>query len=187
MGAVRIIQVQNRRLGVQIGSTLACDMLLVAFDLRRAVHVAFDQHRGRIATEFECSRVKQRTSGNEFLRLPDVGNDWLNRLLGACGHSRQRHGGTEELYEVAPRNFGQPLGCALGKLAVHLLLELRIVVEFLQAAPEHGSCSYAVARLDLHQLIFLVLAGTNFLAVRLVLIFHFAFFLLSELQSYITA
>ena len=148
-------------------------MLVVAFDLSGTVHMAFDQDRAGVSAQSESRGVEHRPAGNHLFRLAHIRNDRLQRLLGAGGHAGQRQRSAHQLQEAAPRNRIQPLRRALGKLAVHHLLKLGAAGEFFQAAPVFRAFGLGDARAGGLQVELALLAGTNFLAVRFVSLFHF--------------
>ena len=67
------------------------EMIRVAFDFCWPPLVASNDHSLRIAAESRSGREVKRVSGNQFLRLFHVRNNFFDWLLGARTQSRQRH------------------------------------------------------------------------------------------------
>ena len=133
--AVRVVHAENRGLREDVGAAEAGRMLVVAFDFGGTSEMAFNQHRAGVSTQRHSGRVKPRAAGNDFFRLPDVGDDRLQRQLGATGHAGERQGSAHQLQKSAAGDGVDPFRCALGEFAVQHFLELGRAGEFLQAAP----------------------------------------------------
>ena len=111
-------------------------MQRVAFDFRRPSFVAFDQKSCGDAANGHRRRVKQRSSRDQVLRLPDVRNDLLWRLSRTCSHARERHRRTHQLEERAPRDrIGNRFNLRR-KLVVQTLLKSGIAGAFFERAPK---------------------------------------------------
>ena len=174
LGAVGIVHVENGSLREYVGAALARRMFVVAFDLRRTIHVAFNQQRSRISAEGESGGVKKRPPGNDIFGLFDVRDDRFEGLAGAGGHARESERRTHQLKKPAPRDGVNPFGSAFRKLAVHHFLEFGLAREFFQAAPEFRRILLLDVRAQLHQIEFVLLAGTNCFFVRLAVLFFVA-------------
>ena len=142
-------------------------MLVVALDLDWPVHMALHQQRRCVPAQRERRGIKQRTPRNEFFRLANVRDNRLERLTGAGGHPRQRHGRTHQFEKAAARNRVRPLRRTLGKFAMHHFPELSAAGKFFQAAPEFRTILLLDVRAHLHKIKLVLFAGTNFLAMRL--------------------
>jgi hypothetical protein len=151
--AVGIVERQDRGLGDRVGRAEARGVLRVAFDLRRPPHVALGEHRLEIAEHRHRRGEEQRPAGEDLLRLLDVGDDLLERLLGAGGEAGERQRGARELQEVAAREalacrvvaLGGPLGRMAWELALQHLFELRRRGKLFEAAPELRALGVAQA------------------------------------------
>ena len=87
---VRVVEVEHRRLHDRIGGAPAGRMLLVAFDLGRAAHMALRQNTKAVSQIRSGGREKERFAGNDVLGLPDVGHHLLRWLLVAGHEASQR-------------------------------------------------------------------------------------------------
>ncbi len=135
LGAVRVVEAQNRGLRQGIGGPEACGMLRIAFNLGRPPHVALDQDRhGHTADRNRAGKV-ERPPGHQFFRLAHVGHELFGRLLRAGTDPGKRQGSAHELEEVPPARRVVPLGRLLWELAVQVLAELLGVGELAEAAP----------------------------------------------------
>src|SRR5439155_14109581 len=108
-------------------------------NLRRPVEVAFDQQRTCVSAESESSGKEQRAPRNDFCRLAHVGDNRLERLLGAGAHSCKRQRSPHQPQKTAARNRIQPLGSALRKFAVHRLAKFFAAGKLFQATPVFGT------------------------------------------------
>ncbi len=86
LGAVGIVEIEQRSLRVHVGAAEARGMLRIAFNLGRTEQVAFDQNRRRVAVERKRGRVVHRAAGNDVLRLLHVRHD-LGESASWCSRS----------------------------------------------------------------------------------------------------
>ena len=151
--AIGVVQRQQRRLRVEIGRAKASRMIGVAFGLRGASFVAFDQQARGDAAERHGRREEQRTAGDFFFGLANVRDDQLIGLNRAGrAHAGQRQRRTHQLEERTTADRIDPLGGVLGELAMEVLLELRRIGERLEAAPVLLAPGAAHARANLGQI-----------------------------------
>ena len=133
--AIRIVKREHRTLREQVGCALARGMIGIAFDLRRPAFVAFDQQARADAAVRHRGREKQRLAGNFFFGLADVRDDQFLRLHRARGDAGQRHRRAHQLQEVAAADRIEPLRGVARELAMQVVLELRRLGDFVEAAP----------------------------------------------------
>ncbi len=131
-----VVEGEHGGLGVGIGRAEARRMVRVPLDLGRPPLVALGEHAGRVAGVGQRGREVEGLAGDQLLGLADVGDDVLERLLGAAGEPGEGERGAGELEEAAARHAGRPLRREAGELAVDELLELGGLGELVEAAPE---------------------------------------------------
>src|ERR1051325_9004964 len=135
LGAIGIIQTENRGLRKQISRATACRMIFVAFDLCRSTFVAFDDQ--------SCGKSSQRhrggeigwPSGNEFFRLSDVRRDVFRRLSSTGSNTRKSKRSAHQLQESPASGRIVPLSSILGELAMKYFLEFICLGELFEASP----------------------------------------------------
>ncbi len=161
LGALRIVEGEDRGLVEDVRGAEAGRVIRVALDLRRPSHVALGEDAARVAAAGERRGEEERPAGDDVLRLLHVGDDRLGRLLGAAGQTRERERRAQELEEaaagdtVAPFDgINQLLGRLRGearKLAMQEILELGRPGELVEAAPELGPALLAQPCADLFE------------------------------------
>ncbi len=163
--AIGIVEIEDRRLGDEVGGAAAGGVLRVAFDLGGAVLVALHEETQRFAATARDGGEVLADPGDRVLGRPRVWKDLLDRTTDAAFEPEQRGDRGAELHEAATverdlveRAFrasggGEDVGggadahrelgflCVLKRLGRALLL---------QAAPEDGSAGLVgLRRLDL--------------------------------------
>jgi hypothetical protein len=134
--AIGVVQRQHRGLRIQIGRAEAAGVIGIAFDLRRAPLVAFDEQPGRHAAERHRGRVVLRSTRDLVFRLPHVRHDQLGGLRRARGpDAGQRERRAHQLEKGSPADRVEPLRRVLRKFAVEVFLELRCIGHGLETAP----------------------------------------------------
>src|SRR5579871_523603 len=98
-------------------------MKIVAFDLGRAAHVAFDQDGAGVSAERERGRVILGAAGDDVFGLANVRNDGFFRELDASRHAGEAERSAHDLEESAARDRVEPFGGVLRELAVQGFLE----------------------------------------------------------------
>lgn len=114
--AVRIVEIENRRLREAVGSAQAGGMLGIALHFDRPAHVALRQQAEAVAAKRHGGGVEQRPARNHFLGRLHIGHDLLGRLPRAGGQARQGKGRAHQPEEVAAGDR-VPLGCGEIELA----------------------------------------------------------------------
>src|SRR4029077_19275099 len=117
LGAIGIVEIEDRRLREDVGGAEAGGVIGVALDLGWPPHVAFDQNRLRVAAKRNRAREEERATRNDVLGLFDVRNDFFGRLLRAGRDARERERRGHELQELAAALRVVPLGGLFRKLA----------------------------------------------------------------------
>ena len=136
--AVRIVQIQQRRLRKRIRLALRHRVLRIALQLDRPERIRLHQHRNRARRERIRRRKVHRLAENQVLGLLDVREDRLVRLLRATRQSSQRQRSAHHLQEPAPAHRIDPLvrSSLPWELLAHQLLELRRIRQLIQVLPE---------------------------------------------------
>jgi hypothetical protein len=117
-------------------------MVRVALHLRRSTGVALDEYPACVAVQFKGAGEVKRLAGDEFFWLVDVRDDLFWRLTGASGQARERKRGAGKLKESASIDALRPDGSLLGKLPMKDFVEVGIVLQLFETAPELASrCS----------------------------------------------
>ena len=132
---VRVIQIEHGGLGNGVGGAQARGMFGVPFNFGRTPHVALDQYGLRHTAQGNGAREKERTAGDEFLRLPDVRNDRFRRLFDTRAHAGQRQRRAHQFEEIPAAFRIVPLGGLFRKLPVQVFAELRRISQLAEAPP----------------------------------------------------
>ena len=133
--AVGIVQVQHLCCQHGRGRALAGRMLRVAFDLRRAAHVALHQNRKRHATQQHRRGVIKRLARNEILGLLHVRQNLVGRGASTPRQSRQTEAGRHQHHEPPSAYRVDKLRQLTGKFALQIILKIGRLGKFFQAAP----------------------------------------------------
>ena len=140
--ALRIVELEYRRLGDEVGAAEATGVGVVSLDLGRATFVRLDEKPERIPPSRDRGGVVGRNAGNDVFRHLRVRNDLLDGPPAALGtHERKsgRHRPKKAAAAEDHRLFaGRRVDVTLGKFGRSLLAEERRVVlsrALLQAAP----------------------------------------------------
>src|SRR3954470_14815297 len=112
-------------------------MVGISFDLRRASHVALDEHAMRVAADWHRGGEENRLARDQILRLPNVRDDLLRGTI-ASRQTAERHRGAHELHEIAPVDATLQRQRAGGELRLHDLLEI-LARQLLEAPPVLGA------------------------------------------------
>ena len=136
--AIRIVETQDRRLGKEVGATVAVRVLRIALDFRGPAFVGFDQQR-------QCTAARRHRGGEKLRDAVDVAlghsaerKNFLLRPPAARteqAQSAQQKRGRHELDEIAAGNRVGQLAGTVRKLPLQPLTELRSVRQLIQAAP----------------------------------------------------
>jgi len=147
--ALGVPQIEHRGLRVDVGRAEARRMIRVALDLRRPPHVAGGEHAERVAgADGRRGGEGERHAGDDLLRLLDVGDDGLERLLGAGGGAAERQRGSHQLHEAAAVDAEAEWHRLARELVLHRLLEGGAALQLVEGAPERrcGALARAAAR-----------------------------------------
>jgi hypothetical protein len=131
--AVGIVEAEDRRLHDRVARAEARGMRRIALDLRRAVHVALDEHARRDAAERNRRGEEERFAGDGALRLIDVRNDLLGRRR-ACGEAGHRDRGAHQLQSRGGRRPCREERPA-AELLVHEVVEDVAARQLFETAP----------------------------------------------------
>src|ERR1041385_1774843 len=110
-------------------------MFRIALDFGRMALVALNEQPGGVTAQGHCGCEVKWFSQCQFLRLFNVRNNSLDRLLGAGRQSRQGERSAHQLQKLSPMMSAQPLRSSLGKFALEKLDELLRACDLIQAAP----------------------------------------------------
>src|SRR6185436_15989866 len=80
---VRVVQIQYRRLRMNVRRPETGRMKRVALDLGWPTLVALDEESGRHPADRHRGGVEQRPTRNDLFGLPDIRDDLFRRLAGA--------------------------------------------------------------------------------------------------------
>ncbi len=151
--AVRIVQIQQRRLRKRIRLALRHRMLRIALHLDRPERIRLHQHRNRARRERIRRRKVHRLAQNQILRLLDIRKDRLIRLLRATRQPSQRQRRAHHLQKAAPAHRIDPLARTRlpRKLLAHQLVERRRLGQLIQVLPEAPPRLAVQLRADLSQ------------------------------------
>ena len=101
LGAVWVVQVQQRGLGKDVRLALGHRMFRVTVDLDRAILPAFDQYRHSARGKRVRGGEVVQLADQQVRRLLDIGVDLLVRLLGASRHAGQGERRAHDLHKAA--------------------------------------------------------------------------------------
>ena len=134
--AVRIVQIQQRRLRHRIRLALRHRVVRVAVHLDRAERVRLHQHRNRARRERKRRRKIHRLAQDQVLGRLHVRKNRLVRLLGAPGQPGERQRSSHHLQEAAPAHRIHPLTRLPRELPLQQLVEPRRLRQIVQVLPE---------------------------------------------------
>ena len=142
--AVRVVEVQHRRLREVVGRAEGARVRGVALDLDRPALIALHEHAGAHAADLQHAGVLHRHAGDPLGRAEGRGDDLLGGPPAATGqaHARKGEGRPHDAEELTAIGAVEHLRSAGGELTVHPLAELDRLSEFVEAAersPAAGS------------------------------------------------
>ena len=142
--AVRVVEVQHRRLREVVGRAEGARVRGVALDLDRPALIALHEHASAHAADLQHAGVLHRHAGDPLGRAEGRGDDLLGGPPAAAGqaHAREGEGRPHDAEELTSIGAVEHLRGAGGELAVHPLAELDRLGELVEAAecsPAAGS------------------------------------------------
>ena len=138
VGAIGIVQVQDRSLSKGIGASISPRKQRIALDLCRATVAGLDRQRDRAAPQGHGRSEMLSLSVNETLGLLGKGRQLLLRATAPGAHAtqtRQQEARRHELHPVATAFTIWGDARAGRELALHPLTEIGLVSQLLQGTP----------------------------------------------------
>ena len=114
-------------------------MVGIAFNLGGPAQVAGGKQAGAYAAHLHRGREIEWNAGNELLRLANIGDDDLFRLLGASRNAGKCQRCGSELQKIAAVGWIQPIGRSVGEFIVDESLKLFGLRQLFEALPVQRS------------------------------------------------
>src|SRR5262249_26136282 len=133
LSAVRIVHIEERRLGSDIGRTATARVIGISLDLNRTALVRLCKQAHRDTTDRITGRKKQRHTGQHTFGLRNIRDDLLGRLDNASAQSGESKRSSHHLDELASAKGIVPSFGVVGIFALYEFFKFRGVDKFFNA------------------------------------------------------